>query len=93
MTHEFTLFLLLSLGITTLVLLLVFRAFYPVIFPMFVVLLGVTWSLGILVLMHYEITILTGIIPALVVIIGVPNSVIILNKYYHEFALTGNKME
>jgi predicted RND superfamily exporter protein len=92
MKNEFTLFLCLSLLITTVILLLVFRSGYPVIFPVVVVLLSVTWALGILVLMHYEITILTGIIPALVVIIGVPNSIFILNKYYYEFSHQGNKM-
>ncbi|GAC1554249.1 MAG: MMPL family transporter [Mucilaginibacter sp.] len=92
-SHEFTLFLVLSLGITALILLLIFRSASAVIFPVIVVLLGVTWSLGILVLMHYEITILTGIIPALVVIIGVPNSVFILNKYYFEFGPTGDKIQ
>ncbi len=65
MKHEFILFLLLSLLITTVILVLVFRSVSPVIFPIIVVLLGVTWGLGILVLMHYEITILTGIISAL----------------------------
>jgi predicted RND superfamily exporter protein len=93
MKNEFTLFLGLSLLITTIILLLVFRAGYPVLFPIIVVLLGVTWALGILVLMHYEITILTGIIPALVVIIGVPNSIFILNKYYYEFSHQHNKLE
>jgi hypothetical protein len=42
-------------------------------------------------MMHYEITILTGIIPALVVIIGVPNCIFILNKYYYEFSHHGDK--
>ncbi len=93
MKREFSLFLGLSLLITTVILLLVFRSGYPVVFPIIVVLLGVTWGLGILVLMHYEITILTGIISALMVIIGVPNCIFILNKYYHEFAITGNKMQ
>jgi predicted RND superfamily exporter protein len=92
MKNEFTMFLCLSLLITTVILVLVFRAGYPVFFPVVVVLLGVTWALGILVLMHYEITILTGIIPALVVIIGVPNSIFILNKYYYEFSHQGDKL-
>jgi len=92
-SHEFILFLVLSLGITTLMLLVIFRSAFAVIFPVIVVLIGVTWSLGILVLMNFEITILTGIIPALIVIIGVPNSVFILNKYYHEFGSTGNKLQ
>jgi len=93
MKKEFTQFLLYSLLITTLILVLVFRAGYPVVFPIIIVLLGVTWALGILVLMHYEITILTGIIPALVVIIGVPNSIFILNKYYYEFNHHHNKQQ
>jgi predicted RND superfamily exporter protein len=92
MKNEFTLFLGLSLLITTVILILIFRSGYPVIFPVIVVLLGVTWALGILVLAHYEITILTGLIPALMVIIGVPNSIIILNKYYYEFGHHGNKL-
>jgi len=93
MKNEFTLFLGLSLLITTIILILIFRSGYPVIFPVIVVLLGVTWGLGILVLAHYEITILTGLIPALMVIIGVPNSIIILNKYYHEFSIHGDKLK
>jgi predicted RND superfamily exporter protein len=93
MKKEFTLFLMLSLGITALILLLVFRLFYAVIFPVLVVILSVAWGLGILVLMHYEITILTGLVPALIVIIGVPNSVLILNKYYYEYSLSGNKVQ
>ncbi|MDF2433429.1 MAG: uncharacterized protein JWP44_3060 [Mucilaginibacter sp.] len=93
MKGEFSRFLAFSLLITALILLIIFRSLYPVIFPILVVLLGVTWSLGILVLVNYEITILTGIIPALVVIIGVPNSVFILNKYYFEFGLCGGKMQ
>jgi predicted RND superfamily exporter protein len=91
--NEFVLFLGLSLLITITILLLIFRSFYAVFFPVVIVLLGVTCSLGILVLMHYEITILTGIMPSLIVIIGIPNSVFILNKYYYEYGLTGNKMQ
>lgn len=93
LSHEFILFLLLSLGITALILVFVFRSAFAVIFPVLVVLLGVMWSLGIIVLLHYEITILTGIVPPLVVIIGVPNSIFILNKYYYEFGLTKNRIE
>lgn len=92
-SHEFVLFLGLSLGITALILLIFFRSLYPVIFPVLVVLFGVIWSLGLLVLMGYNITLLTGIIPPLIVIIGIPNSIFLLNKYYHEFALTGDKMQ
>ena len=92
-SHEFSMFLSLSILITALILLLFFRSFFPVIFPVLIVVLGVVWSLGVLVLMHYEMTILTGIIPPLVVVIGIPNTIFILNKYYHEFEISGDKME
>jgi predicted RND superfamily exporter protein len=91
-SHEFVLFLALSLGITAFILLIFFRSPYPVIFPVIVVVFGVIWSLGLLVLKGYNITLLTGIIPPLIVIIGIPNSIFLLNKYYHEFALSGDKM-
>ena len=92
-SHEFSLFLGLSLGITALILLIFFRSFYPVIFPVIVVVLGVLCSLGLLVLKNYNITLLTGIIPPLIVIIGIPNSIFLLNKYYREYGLTGDKMQ
>ncbi|MEO6522021.1 MAG: MMPL family transporter [Mucilaginibacter sp.] len=91
-SHEFVLFLGLSLGITALILLIFFKSLYPVLFSVIVVVFGVIWSLGLLVLMGYNITLLTGIIPPLIVIIGIPNSIFLLNKYYHEFALNGDKM-
>lgn len=91
-SHEFVLFLGLSLGITAFILLIFFRSLYPVIFPVVVVVFGVIWSLGLLVLKGYNITLLTGIIPPLIVIIGIPNSIFLLNKYYHEFGLSGDKM-
>jgi len=91
--HEFSMFLSLSILITALILSIFFRSVFPVIFPVLIVVLGVVWSLGTLVLMHYEMTILTGIIPPLVVVIGIPNTIFILNKYYHEFEISGDKMD
>lgn len=91
-SHEFALFLGLSLLITATILFIFFRTAYAVIFPVIVVLLGVIWSLGILVLNHYNITLLTGIVPPLVVVIGIPNSIFILNKYYREYGITKDKM-
>jgi predicted RND superfamily exporter protein len=91
--HEFSMFLGLSVLITAIILLAFFRSFFPVVFPIIIVVLGVVWSLGTLVLMHYEMTILTGIIPPLIVVIGIPNTIFILNKYYHEYGLCGDKMK
>lgn len=90
-SNEFALFLGLSILVSALVLLFFFRNFYAIIFPILVVILGVIWSVGTLVLFNYEITILTGLIPPLIVIIGIPNSILLLNKYHAELKKHGDK--
>ncbi|WP_443937736.1 efflux RND transporter permease subunit [Pedobacter sp. MW01-1-1] len=83
-SNEFVLFLGLSILVSALILLIFFRKFYAVFFPILVVIMGVIWSIGTLVLFGYELTILTGLIPPLIVIIGIPNSILLLNKYQNE---------
>jgi len=90
-SREFVLFLGLSILVSALILLLFFRNFYAVFFPILVVIMGVVWSIGTLVLFGYEITILTGLIPPLIVIIGIPNSILLLNKYHNELKKHGDQ--
>ncbi len=92
-SQEFSLFLGLSIAVAAIILLLFFRSFYAVLFPVLLVITGVVWSLGTLVLLGYEITLLTGLIPPLIVIIGIPNSILLLNKYHNEFKKGGNKKD
>lgn len=88
---EIKIFLLLSILITSLILYLFFRSFKATMYSMLVVCVGVIWSLGILVIFDFEITILTGLIPPLIVVIGIPNCIFLLNKYHSEFKLHGNQ--
>ncbi len=90
-SKEFVLFLGLSILVSALILLIFFRNFYAVFFPILVVIMGVIWSIGTLVLFGYEITILTGLIPPLIVIIGIPNSILLLNKYHNELKKHGDQ--
>ncbi len=92
-SKEFVLFLGLSILVSALILLIFFRSFYAVFFPILVVIMGVIWSIGTLVLFGYEITILTGLIPPLIVIIGIPNSILLLNKYHNELKKHGDKQK
>jgi predicted RND superfamily exporter protein len=92
-SNEFVLFLGLSILVSALILLIFFRSFYAVFFPILVVIMGVIWSIGTLVLFGYEITILTGLIPPLIVIIGIPNSILLLNKYHNELKKHGDKQK
>ncbi len=90
---EMKLFVALALIITTLILFVFFRSFYAVVFPMVVVLLGVTWLFGTLDLFGFKITILTSLIPPLIIVIGIPNCILLLNKYQQEFNKHGNKVK
>lgn len=90
-SQEFVLFLGLSVLVSAFILLIFFRSFYAVLFPILVVIMGVIWSIGVLVLFNFEITILTGLIPPLIVIIGIPNSILLLNKYRNELKKNGDK--
>ncbi|RNL51460.1 Fis family transcriptional regulator [Pedobacter jejuensis] len=90
-SNEFVLFLGLSILVSAIILLIFFRKFYAVFFPILVVIMGVIWSIGTLVLFGFELTILTGLIPPLIVIIGIPNSILLLNKYQNELRKDGDK--
>jgi predicted RND superfamily exporter protein len=56
-----------------------------------VVAMGVIWSLGTMVLMGQKITLLTALIPPLIVVIGIPNCIYFLNKYHTSFKETQDK--
>lgn len=90
---ELKMFLKISFVLTALILLLFFRSFSAVLMSMIVVAIGVIWSVATIVLCGYKITLLTGLIPPLIVVIGIPNCVYFLNKYHSEYALNGHKME
>ena len=49
------------------------------------------WSFGLLGLLRYEITVLTALVPSLIVIIGIPNCIFLTNKYHQEARAHGNK--
>lgn len=92
-SHELRIFLMCSFILTALILFGFFRSFSAVIISMLVVLMGVIWSLATVVILGYKLTILTGLIPPLIVVIGIPNCVYFLNKYHSEYAEHGNKIK
>ena len=90
---ELYLFSGLALLICIIVLFLFFRSFKAVFFPVVIVITGVIWALGMLSLFGYKITLLSGMIPPLLIVIGIPNSIYMLNKFHSEFARHGNKVK
>lgn len=89
--REMQMFVLLSVLITGLIMLLFFRSKTAVIFPLLIIGVIVIWVLGTIVLMQYKITLLTGVIPSIIVIIGIPNSIYLFNKYHQEYNLHKDK--
>ncbi|MBI9034032.1 MAG: MMPL family transporter [Bacteroidales bacterium] len=90
---ELLLFVILAMLITSIVLFLFFRSFKAVIVPMIIVLISVIWVMGTISLLGYEITVLTGILPPLLIIIGVENCIFLLNKFHHEYKSHRNKIK
>lgn len=90
---ELVFFVQLSMLITAILLFIMFRSIYMVIFPMIVVMFGVVWSLGLIGLFGYKITLLTGLIPPLIIVIGIPNCIYLLNRYHSEFLKRGDKVK
>lgn len=90
--EELNKFLVYSIIITGLILFGFFRSLKAVVFPLIIIGVIVVWVLGTISLFGFQITLLTGLIPSIIVVIGIPNSVYMLNKYHHEYAAHGDQM-
>jgi len=84
--NELRLFVILALLVSALFLYIFFRSTKAVIFPMLIVLISVVFALGLMAIFGYKITMLTSIIPPLVIVIAVENCIFILNKYHYEYS-------
>ena len=90
-TDEISLFIGASLLVTSLIFFFFFRSFRATLISMVIVIIGVMWTFGLLGLLNYEITVLTAIVPSLVIVIGIPNCIFLTNKYQQEYKAHGNK--
>lgn len=84
-------FLVGSLLLSAITLLLFFRSIPATLMSLVVVAMGVIWSFGTMVLMGQKITLLTALIPPLVVVIGIPNCIYFLNKYHTAYKETNDR--
>ena len=88
---EISLFIIFTLLITSLILFLFFRSFKAVISSMIVVILGVVFSFGTIAILNYEVSVLMALIPPVLIVIGIPNCIFLINKFHKEFKKTQNK--
>ncbi len=92
-SKELNYFLLGSFLLSAITLLLFFRSFPAMLMSLLVVGMGVVWSLATMVFFGYKITLLTALIPPLIVVIGIPNCIYFLNKYHSSYLEKGDKRE
>jgi len=88
---EIQLFVLGALFITGIIFFFFFRSYRATFITLLVVTIGVTWAFGFIGLFGYEITVLTALIPPLIIVIGVPNAVFLINKYQQEIKSHGQQ--
>jgi predicted RND superfamily exporter protein len=88
---EIEIFIIAAILVTSLIFFFFFRSYRATFISMCVVIVGVMWTFGILGFLEYEITVLTALIPPLIIVIGVPNCIFLINKYQHEVNKHGNK--
>ncbi|MEO8732765.1 MAG: MMPL family transporter, partial [Flavobacteriales bacterium] len=84
-------FMLMSLAICALLLLLFFKSWRVMLICLGVVLMSVVWCFGCMALLGFGVTVLQSVIAPLVIVVGVPNCVFLVNAYHHEYVHHGNK--
>ena len=89
--EELGLFVLLALVITLSLFYFFFRSVTSTLISALVVGIAVLWSYSSIGALGFQITVFTAIIPPLIIVIGVPNCIFLINKYQHEFASHGDK--
>jgi len=80
-----------ALLVTAIIFFFFFRSFRATFITLLVVMVGVVWAFGFIGLFGFEITVLTALIPPLIIVIGVPNAVFLINKYQQEVKTHGNQ--
>ncbi|MGJ8683609.1 MAG: efflux RND transporter permease subunit [Nonlabens sp.] len=88
---EIGMFLLAALLVTSTIFFFFFRSWRATFISIVTVVIGVMWAFGFLGLLNYEITVLTALIPPLIIVIGIPNCIFLINKYQQEIKEHGNQ--
>jgi predicted RND superfamily exporter protein len=91
--RELQLFLYLSAMVTGIIMLIFFRSIRAVLFSMVMIGVMVIWVMGTIKLLGFKISLLSGLIPPVIVTIGITNAIYLLNKYHLEFVKRGSKEE
>jgi len=90
---ETVLFTVLAAVVSSIILLIFFKSLRVLTVTLLQVMIGVVWSWGTMGMLGYSITSVTGIIPPLLIVIGIPNAIYMVTKYQQEFLKVGDKIK
>ncbi len=91
--QELGMFVGLAALVTAILLFIFFKSLRVMSISLLVVVIGVIWSIGTIGLFGFKLSALMGLIPPLIIVIGVPNCVFLLNKYHSEYRKHGNQIK
>jgi hypothetical protein len=91
--REMNFFLWISAAITALVVFVFYRSLYPVLVSVGLIVITIIWALGTLAIFNYKITLLTGLMPPILVIVAIPNAIYLITKYQQEYLHSGNQQK
>ena len=86
-TAEAPLFTGLALLLSLLFLYVTFRSWLAIALPTVVVVLGIVWTFGLMALFDYRLNLVTAVLPALLVIIGMANTIHLSTKFFDQYYL------
>ena len=86
-------FIIASLAVTCIIFFLFFRSFRATMVAVAVVMSAVVLCFATMAILGYEITLLTALVPPLLIVIGIPNCIYLINKYQSEFKKHRNKIK
>ena len=89
--EEISLFIVLTILITSFILFLFFKSWIATISSVMVVAVGVVFSFGTMGYLNYEISLLMALVPPIIIVIGIPNCIFLINKYHIEYRKTKDK--
>ncbi|MFZ9027942.1 MAG: efflux RND transporter permease subunit [Crocinitomicaceae bacterium] len=90
--EEMYIFIALLFLVTSALIYMFFRSIQVVLICNLIVAVAVTWSMGMIATLGYEMTIVMALIPPLMIVIAVPNCIFLLTKFHQEIREHGNKV-
>jgi len=86
-----------TVALTLLVVMIIFYLFLKSVrataISLLIVALGAVWGFGIMGVFGFGLTLLSSLVPPLIIVIGVPNCIYLINKYHQEYKKHGKQIK